>query len=151
MYTGFTPVRYDNALHRTLLAAVYCWAQERPDAYLEGTGYQTREHFFEPPPDSVEFFVMVDGKPAALLTFIRLRDGVFQAGLITAPKARLRPLIAALRGVRSWLPGCGCVELWVKLPVRACYDVTRKLVEKIGFEKVNNTDWKLEMVDGNAK
>ncbi len=151
MYTGFTAVRHADPLHRALLATAYCWATARSEAYLEGTGYDTRESFFDPPPNSAEFFVMVEGRPSALLTFIKLREGVFQAGLITDPAARLRPLLAALRDVRSWLPGCGVVELWAKLPLRDCYNVARKLVLKIGFEQVNETDWKLEMEHGNTK
>ncbi len=150
-FTGFTRVQYKQPLHKTLLAEVYRWAMARSEAYLDETGYTTRESFFEPPPHSVEFFVMVEGKPSALLTFIRWGKGVFQVGLITDPGARLRPLLAALRDVRAWLPGCGASELWVKLPLRSCYDAARKLAAKLGFNQINETDWKLELTHGNTK
>lgn len=147
----FTIVCPENPFHRVTLAEAYQWARQRPDAYLEGTGYESRENFYEPPAGAREFFLMINGLPVALLTFIGLANGAYQVGLITSPKARLRRLMAALRQALRFLSTCGVRELWVRLPPGDCFDGARNLAARLGFVLVGETDWKLEITDGNTR
>ena len=138
-------------LTQIYLSEAYKWARLRPEAYLDGTGYNSREEFLEAPPGAVEFIVLLSGQPSALLTFFRLDKGEYRVGLIVSPAARLRRLMATLRCVRGWLPNAGVQKLWVLLPLDDCYNGARNLAARLGFDRTSETHWKLEASDGNTR
>lgn len=144
-------VKSDDPLHRLYMAEVYRWAKARPEAYLDGTGYDSREEFLEPPPGAQDFIVLLEGQPSALLTLLPLGGGEYGAGLIVSPTARIRRLMATLRCVRGWLPNAGVTALRVVLPMNACYDGARNMAARLGFVQKATTDWKLEITDGNTR
>lgn len=148
---GFVQVRHDDVFHRVRLAEIYRWAQARPDAYLEGSGYESREDFYQSPQNATEFFVEISARPVALLTFLPLTAGEYRIGLITAPNAPVRRLVKLLGIAREELRASGVRVLWVRLPGADCYDGARKLAAKIGFTRLNEADWKLELTDGNTR
>jgi hypothetical protein len=142
-------VRPEDQAHRLRLQEVFRWAQEQPQAYLDGTGY-TSQSFLQTPPDAVEFFILIAGRLAGLLTFFRLRVGVARVGLITAPSVSVWRLSSVLRAIQQALPGYGIHELWARLPEQPCFDRARALVRRLGFRPANKTDWRLEL-NGHTK
>lgn len=152
MTAGFLQVQHDNSLHRLWLAEAYRWALAHPEAYLADSGYESRTDFYEPPPSAVEFFLTLRAKPIALLTFLPMAANEYRIGLITAPGAPIRKILTILRAAMDPLRDSGVARLWVKLPEGKCFDGARKLAARLGFERLNETDWKMELItDGNAK
>ena len=126
---------------RAILRQVYVWAEVKSAIYLDGSGYRDAEDFLDPPCGSVEFFVFVGDKPAALLTLIPLATvrGVYQVGLITNPQASLRKICKLLRGFKAAVFERLAQALFVDLPNSPEFSRTRKLARFFGFEQVSGT------------
>jgi len=126
---------------RAILRQVYVWAEAKSAIYLNGSGHRDAEDFLDPPRGSVEYFVFVGDKPAALLTLIPLVTvrGVYQVGLITNPQASLRKICKLLRGFMGAVFELLAQALFVDLPDSPVFSRTRKLARFFGFEQVSKT------------
>lgn len=151
MTAGFLRVQHNDTLHRLWLAEVYRWASARPEAYLADSGYASRTDFYEPPHAATEFFITLRNRPIALLTFLPTAANEYRIGLITAPNTPVRRMLTVMRAALDPLRESGVTRLWVRLPEAACYDSARKLAARLGFARLNETDWNLRLINGNAK
>jgi hypothetical protein len=126
---------------RAIMRQVYGWAEADPSIYLDGSGCRDAEDFLDPPCGSVEYLVVADDKPAALLTLIPLATvrGVYQAGLITNPDASLRKICKLLRGFMGAVFERLAQALFVELPDSPEFSQTRKLAGFFGFKQVSAT------------
>jgi hypothetical protein len=124
-----------------IMRLVYGWAEADRAIYLDGNGCRDAEDFLDPPCGSVEYLVVADDKPAALLTLIPLATvrGVYQAGLITNPDASLRKICKLLRAFMEGVFERLAQALFVELPDSPEFSQTRKLAGFFGFKQVSAT------------
>jgi hypothetical protein len=142
-------VDHTDEVDRVILRQVYRWAARDPAIYLEGSGYKSDEDFLNPPSCSLEYFVFIDDRPAALVTLIRLGTfrKVYQVGLVTDPDASLRKICRLLRGFMGRVYEVMADALFVETPDRPEYAPTRKLAAFFGFTPISKTAFILQKVD----
>lgn len=135
---------------RKRLAEVYQWAKAKPEAYLEGTGLERLDDFIKPLAGAMEFFVSIEEKLVALLTFLPVAPNEYQVGLISAPRAPVFKLLSVLEGAAIELASYGVTALHLRLPEARCYHPARRLAQKMQFTQLNATDWKRELTNGHS-
>lgn len=135
---------------RKRLAEVYVWAKAKPDAYLDGTGLERLEDFIKPLTGAMEFFVIIEERFVALLTFLPVAPNEYRVGLISAPDVPVRKLMVTLESGMNELASYGVTALHLRLPEARCYHPARRLAQKMQFTQLNATDWKRELTNGHS-